>query len=121
MENKFYKILLLDAARKYFSPAQIRKYIDVMSESGFNQLQLYLSDNQGFRFALDDMIVKTISGKAYDLRPCLGKAYSQPDKKMYPHDCELFLSEAEMDDIIEYAGTKGIEIIPCLNSPAQFY
>ena len=119
MENKFYKILLLDAARKYFSPAQIRKYIDVMSESGFNQLQLYLSDNQGFRFALDDMIVKTISGKAYDLRPCLGKAYSQPDKKMYPHDCELFLSEAEMDDIIEYAGTKGIEIIPCLNSPGH--
>ena len=115
----FYKILLLDAARKYFSPVQIKEYIDVMSESGFNQLQLYLSDNQGFRFALDDMIVKTNSGKTYDLGSCLGSAYAQPDKKMYPHDCENVINQSEMDDIIEYAKEKGIEIVPCLNSPGH--
>lgn len=120
MENEmFYKILLLDSARKYFSPAQIKEYIDVMAESGFNQLQLYLSDNQGFRFALDDMSLVAESGRRYDLRPCLGQGYSQPDKKMYPHACDRVLSEQEMDDIIAYAFQKGIEIIPCLNSPGH--
>lgn len=120
MKNStFYKILLLDAARKYFSPTQIKQYIDVMVESGFNQLQIYLSDNQGFRFALDDMMVRTNSGKIYDLMLCLGKAYSQPDKKMYPHDCENVISQDEMNDLIEYAKKKGIEIVPCLNSPGH--
>lgn len=117
--NTFYKILLIDAARKYFSPAQIKEYIDVMAEAGFNQLQLYLSDNQGFRFALDDMIIVTESGKTYDLTPCLGKGYAQPDKKMYPHDCGNVLTQNEMDDIIAYAFQKGIEIVPCLNSPGH--
>ena len=119
MQKKFYKILLLDAARKYFSPAQIKEYIDVMAEAGFHQLQLYLSDIQGFRFALDDMTVKTNSGKTYDLRSCLGPAYAQPDKKMYPHDCKNVISQSEMNDIIEYANEKGVEIVPCLNSPGH--
>lgn len=118
-KNTFYKILLLDAARKYFSPAQIKEYIDVMAEAGFHQLQLYLSDNQGFRFALDDMNIVTRAGNRYDLSACLGAAYSQPDKKMYPHDCENVISQHEMDDIIEYAKVKGIEIVPCLNSPGH--
>ena len=30
-----------------------------MAEANFNQLELYFSDNQGFRFALDDMTVTT--------------------------------------------------------------
>ena len=114
-----YKILLLDAARKYFSPVQIQKYLNVMEESGFQQLQIYLSDNQGFRFALDDMKVVTKSGKVYDLALCLGKGYAQSDKKMYPHDCDKVLTEKEMDDLIAYAKEKGIEIVPCLNSPGH--
>lgn len=115
----FYKILSLDAARKYFSPAQIKKYIDEMSKYGFNQIQLYLSDNQGFRFALDDMIITTESGKTYNLTSCLGKGYPQPDKQMYPHDCDIVITQSEMDNIIAYAAEKGIEIVPCLNSPGH--
>ena len=117
--DKLYKLVLLDAARKYFSPAQIKRYIDVMAEAGFNQLQLYLSDNQGFRFALDDMVVETRTSKKYDLKPCLGKGYEQKDKQMYPHDCDQVISQSEMDEIISYAKDKKMEIVPCLNSPGH--
>lgn len=118
-EKGFYKIVLLDAARKYFSPVNIKKYIDEMEKAGFNQLQLYLSDNQGFRFELDDMIITTFDGKEYDLRPCLGAGYEQEDKQMYPQACNEVITEAEMDDLISYAFSKGIEIVPCLNSPGH--
>ena len=38
---------------------------------------------------------------------------------MYPHDCDNVITQSEMDDIIAYAFQKGIEIVPCLNSPGH--
>ena len=48
----------LDAGRKFFSKEVIEKLIDSVSEAGVDYFNLYFSDNQGFRFSLDDM--KTI-------------------------------------------------------------
>ena len=58
--DDFYKVVHLDAGRKYFSVENIKAIIDTMADAGYNQLELYLSDNQGFRFALDDMTVLVI-------------------------------------------------------------
>lgn len=113
------KTLFLDTARKYFSVEQIKTYIDALAAAGFSQLQLYFSDNQGFRLALDDMMINTPSGNTYDLTPCLGRGYSQPDKKMYPHETDAFHTQADMDELIRYANEKGIEIVPCINSPGH--
>lgn len=115
----YQKLLLLDTARKYFTVSQIKTYIDALSAAGFTHLQLYFSDNQGFRLALDDMTITTPSGNVYDLTPCLGRGYSQPDKKMYPHATDEYLSQADMDEIIRYANKKNIEIIPCINAPGH--
>ena len=115
----YQKLLLLDTARKHFTVSQIKTYIDTLSASGFTHLQMYFSDNQGFRLALDDMVITTATGISYDLRPCLGRGYAQPDKKMYPHATDEVWSEADMDDIIRYANEKNIEIIPCINAPGH--
>ncbi len=55
----FERVFHLDAGRKYFSVQYIKQILDTMAEANFNQLELYFSDNQGFRFALDDMTVTT--------------------------------------------------------------
>lgn len=115
----YQKLLLLDTARKFFTVSQIKTYIDALSAAGFTHFQLYFSDNQGFRLALDDMVITTSEGISYDLRPCLGRGYAQPDKKMYPHETDEVLSEADMDELIRYARERGIEIIPCINSPGH--
>lgn len=47
-------IFFLDAGRKYFGPPAIRKLLDAVSQTGLELMQLYVSDNQGFRFAPDD-------------------------------------------------------------------
>ena len=57
IQDYFYKIMHLDAARKYFSVENIKDLIDTSADAGFNQIELYLSDNQGFRLGLDDMTV----------------------------------------------------------------
>ena len=48
--NDFYRIVHLDAARKYYSPEEIKTLIDHMAKNDMNQLNLYLLDNQGFRY-----------------------------------------------------------------------
>lgn len=114
--DDFYKIVHLDAGRKYFSPDSIKAMIDNAAEAGFNQLELYLSDNQGFRFALEDMTLTTEYG-TYDLTPALGDGYSDGSK--YPDYSGDYLTQDEMTDIIAYAEDAGIEIVPCINVPGH--
>lgn len=115
--DSFYKIVHLDCARKYFSPENIKKIIDNAAAAGFNQVELYLSDNQGFRFALDNMTITTSTGNTYDLTQALGDGYSDGSK--YPDYSNKYLTQSEMNDIISYAKTKGIDIVPCINVPGH--
>ena len=114
--SDFYKIVHVDAGRKYFSPENIKKIIDNAAAAGFNQVELYLSDNQGFRFALDDMTITTSYG-TYDLSPALGDGYSYDGKT--PDGSGKYLTQSEMTDIISYATGKGIDIVPCINVPGH--
>lgn len=116
----FYKIVHLDAGRKYFSPDNIKAIIDNAAAAGFNQVELYLSDNQGFRFALNDMTITT-SYDTYDLTPALGDGYSDgySDGSKYPDGSGKYLTQTEMSGIISYAKEKGIEIVPCINVPGH--
>ena len=116
-DSDFYKIVHVDAGRKYFSPENIKKIIDNAAAAGFNQVELYLSDNQGFRFALDDMNVTTSTGNTYNLTPALGDGYSDGSK--YPDGSGKYLTQSEMTDIISYAADKGIAIVPCINVPGH--
>ena len=114
--DDFYKVVHLDAGRKYFSVESIKAIIDTMADAGYNQLELYLSDNQGFRFALDDMTITTSYG-TYDLSDSLGDGYSDGSK--YPDGSGKYLMQDEMDTIIDYATKNHIEIVPCINTPGH--
>ena len=114
--DDFYKVVHLDAGRKYFSVESIKAIIDTMADAGYNQLELYLSDNQGFRFALDDMTITTSYG-TYDLRDSLGDGYSDGSK--YPDGSGKYLTQDDMDTIIDYAEKNHIEIVPCINTPGH--
>ena len=54
--NKPLGIFFLDAGRKYFGVPAIRKLLDGASREGLDMMQLYVSDNQGFRFAPGDRV-----------------------------------------------------------------
>lgn len=111
-------IFFLDAGRKFFSKEVIEKLIDSVSEAGINCFNLYFSDNQGFRFALDDMIVKTEYGE-YDLSTALGDGYCQPQENKAPCGTNGFLTQADMDRIIDYANSKGVELFPAFEIPGH--
>lgn len=110
------RIFFLDAGRKYFGVKAICSILDAMAQAGLNYLQLYFSDNQGFRFALKDMTLSTVYG-AYDLSTALGDGYGEGDKAT--DGSGKYLTEGDMEEIFHYAASKNIQIIPALNMPGH--
>lgn len=107
VRNRPYWILHLDCGRKYFSVSNIKTIIDEMQENGLNQLQLHFSEDRGLRFALNDMTIVTTDGNQYDLSDCVST------------DLGGSLSESDMDEIIVYARSKDIDIVPSFDMPGH--
>lgn len=120
-----YNIMFLDCGRKYFSVDSIEQIIDNASAAGFNYIQLAVG-NDGLRFLLDDMSL-TVNGTTYEssaVKSAIQKgnaAYNATFKDTTttynPETNEL--TESEMDTIIAYAQTKGMGVIPCVNTPGH--
>lgn len=86
------KGVLLDCARKYYTPHFMIQLLDVMEEAKFNTLQLHFSDNEGYRIA----------------------------SERYPAlVSEKHWTKEELLAIKKYAEVKKIQLIPELDSPGH--
>ena len=84
--------LLIDVARSFVSIGALRRILDGMAFLKLNVLHLHLSDDQGFRFRSEAF-------------PGLASTESY--------------SQAELEDLVSYAGDLGVRIIPELDVPGH--
>lgn len=110
-----YNIMFLDCGRKYFSVNSIKQIIDNASAAGFNYIQLAVG-NDGLRFLLDDMSL-TVNGTTYSSER-VSKAIHAGNEAYYNFNVDE-LTQSEMDEIIAYAASKGMGVIPCVNTPGH--
>lgn len=110
-----YNIMFLDCGRKYFSVNSIKQIIDNASAAGFNYIQLAVG-NDGLRFLLDDMSL-TVNGKTYSSQQ-VSAAIHAGNEAYYNFDVDE-LTQSETDKIIAYAASKGMGVIPCVNTPGH--
>lgn len=110
-----YNIMFLDCGRKYFSVDSIKQIIDNASAAGFNYIQLAVG-NDGLRFLLDDMSLM-VNGTTYDSND-VKSAIHAGNEKYYDFTVDE-LTQSDMDTIITYAKTKGMGVIPCVNTPGH--
>ena len=110
-----YNIMFLDCGRKYFSVNSIKQIIDNASAAGSNYIQLAVG-NDGLRFLLDDMSL-TVNGKTYSSER-VSAAIHAGNEAYYNFDVDE-LTQPEMDEIIAYAASKGMGVIPCVNTPGH--
>lgn len=113
--ESLYKIVHLDAGRKYFSVESIKNIIDTMKDAGYNYLELAVG-NDGMRFLLDDMTL-TVGEQTYESDAV--KTAIQNGNRAYSDFGTNELTQGEMDEIIAYAAEKGIGIIPLINTPGH--
>ena len=110
------KVISIDAGRKYFTLDQLKRIVDKASELGYSDVHLLLG-NDGLRFLLDDMTI-TANGKTY-ASDDVKNAIIEGTKAYYDDPNGTTLSQAEVTELIDYAKSKGLGLIPAINSPGH--
>lgn len=97
--------LLLDCSRHFFSKETIKKYIDLLSLYKLNTLHWHLVDDQGWRVEI----------KKYPKLTEIGSNRTEGDGSIYGG----FYSQLEIKEIVAYAQSKGVNIIPEIELPGH--
>lgn len=96
--------LMIDCSRHFRTIAELQSIVDAMNLFKLNTLHLHLTDNQGWRLALDRYPEVAVRGTRYDDFPELSGKYYTP---------------AELKQLVAYAQARGVEIIPEVDMPGH--
>lgn len=100
--------LNLDIARHFYTIEDIKGFIDTISRAGGTFLHLHFSDDQNYAFE-SDILGQTTKNA---VRNADG-TYTNPATG------KQFLSKAQLAEIVNYAQSKSVELIPELDMPAH--
>ncbi|MET0375114.1 MAG: beta-N-acetylhexosaminidase, partial [Rhizorhabdus sp.] len=103
--------LMIDPARHFLPIADLRAIVDQMAAIKLNTLHLHLTDDQGWRVEISKYPKLTAVG-AWRSPPWTGGP--QPTGKVGG-----FYTQAELKDLVAYAGARGITIVPEVDLPGH--
>lgn len=110
--------IMLDVARHFFTVEQVKQYIDEMARYKFNILHLHLSDDQGWRIEIKSLPKLTSVGAwRVDKTGTFGR-FSPPTPDE-PRTYGGFYTQEQMKDIIAYAKSRYINILPEIDIPGH--
>ncbi|QJD97675.1 family 20 glycosylhydrolase [Mucilaginibacter robiniae] len=122
----------LDVSRHFFSIAYLKKFIDLLALYKFNKFHLHLTDDQGWRIEIKKYPKLTEEGawRTFNNQDsvCMKKAADNPDFVIDPQhiihkDGKTlyggYYTQAQMKDVVAYAATRHIDIIPEIDMPGH--
>jgi len=98
-----YRGAMLDVARHFFSVADVKRYIDLLSSYKINFLHFHLSDDQGWRIEIKSWPKLTEIGGQSEVGGGTGGFYTQEDFR----------------EIVQYANDRFITIVPEIDLPGH--
>ncbi len=93
----------LDVSRHFLPPADVKRFMDAMALYKLNRLHLHLSDDQGWRIEIKSRPNLTTIGGSTKVGGGSGGFYTQ----------------AEYTELVEYAQSRYITIVPEIDMPAH--
>ena len=102
---------MLDVSRHYMPAEEIRRLLDAAKILGLNRMHWHLTDDQGWRMEIRSYPNLTETGSVR------GRSYFGGTPGEERNDG--FYSQQEIRDIVAYAGSLGIEVIPEIELPGH--
>lgn len=103
-----YRGVMIDIARHYRTPSDVKKIINEASEYKMNTLHLHLSDDQGFRIVINGFPrLTSIGGQG---------SVGTHGRTMDPGG---FWTQAQYKDVVAYAKAHFMTVIPEVDSPSH--
>jgi hexosaminidase len=100
-----YRGAMLDVARHFHTPDEIKAYVDEISRFKINHLHLHLADDQGWRIQIDSWPRLTTVGGG----PGTGVDGTGPG----------YLTKADYRDLVRYAAARYVTIVPEIDMPGH--
>ena len=98
-----YRGAMLDVSRHFFPADDVMRYLDQLARYKINHLHLHLSDDQGWRIAVDSWPLLTAVGGATEVDGGPGGFYTK----------------AQYREIVAYAAARHITIVPEIDVPGH--
>nr|WP_237538634.1 beta-N-acetylhexosaminidase [Streptomyces sp. SID486] len=98
-----YRGAMLDVSRHFFTVAQVKRYIDQLALYKINELHLHLSDDQGWRIAVDSWPRLASYGGSTQVGGGRGGHYTKADYR----------------EIVRYAASRYLEVVPEIDMPGH--
>ncbi|MCQ4209173.1 beta-N-acetylhexosaminidase [Streptomyces longispororuber] len=98
-----YRSAMLDVSRHFFSVDKVKRYIDQLALYKINKLHLHLSDDQGWRIAIDSWPRLATYGGSTQVGGGAGGHYTK----------------AQYQDIVRYAASRYLEVVPEIDMPSH--
>ena len=111
-----YRGLHLDEARHFFGMDEVKKYIDIMEVHKLNTLHWHLTDDQGWRIEIKKYPLLTEIGSVRS-GTCIKGDGSTTDG--IPYGEGMWYSQDQIREIVAYAASKGIDILPEIDLPGH--
>ncbi|CAL9453543.1 beta-N-acetylhexosaminidase [Streptomyces sp. enrichment culture] len=94
---------MLDVSRHFFGVDEVKRYIDRIARYKYNKLHLHLSDDQGWRIAIDSWPRLATYGGSTEVGGGPGGHYTKADYK----------------EIVRYAASRHLEVVPEIDMPGH--
>ncbi|MEU6376740.1 beta-N-acetylhexosaminidase [Streptomyces sp. NPDC046909] len=94
---------MLDVSRHFFTVDQVKRYVDQLALYKVNKLHLHLSDDQGWRIAVDSWPRLATYGGSTQVGGGGGGYYTKDDYK----------------EIVRYAASRYLEVVPEIDMPGH--
>ena len=98
-----YRSAMLDVSRHFFEKDQVKRWIDQLALYKINKLHLHLSDDQGWRIAIDSWPRLATYGGSTEVGGGKGGYYTKADYK----------------ELLDYAAARHMTVVPEIDMPSH--
>ncbi len=113
-----YRGFMLDVARHFFSVREVKKMLDVMAIYKLNKFHFHLTEDQGWRWEVKKYPkltkVGAVASNTYVTSMEHGAYWTNQQYGPY------FYTREDLKEIVAYAASKHIEVIPEIDMPGHF-
>ncbi len=113
-----YRGMHLDVSRHFFDMDMVKKYLDIMEVHKLNKLHWHLTDDQGWRVEIKKYPELTSVGSIRK-ETVVGHIHNSKTYDGTPYGEGCWFSQDQIREIIAYAASKGIDIIPEIDLPGH--
>ena len=113
-----YRGMHMDVSRHFFDMEMVKKYLDIMEIHKLNTLHWHLTDDQGWRIEIKKYPKLTEVGSIRK-ETLVGHLFESETYDSIPYGEGCYFTQEQIKEIIAYAASKGINIIPEIDLPGH--